>query len=213
MFIGRKIFRPYGIQFIYFIFVLTKQIITVNFYNPEVHKRRSIRLQDYDYTQDGMYFITICCHQKLHYFGEVLNYEMHLNDVGEIAKEYWLAIPQHFPKVQLHEFVIMPNHIHGIIEFVGAKNFSPNIEKDHSIENFNRAKDLTPLRGTSKTIGSVVRGYKVGVTKWIRQNTSITDIWQRNYFEHIIRNDNSFNTIREYIMTNPEKWPQDKFYS
>ncbi len=213
MFIGRKIFRPYGIQFIYFIFVLTKQIITVNFYNPEVHKRRSIRLQDYDYTQDGMYFITICCHQKLHYFGEVLNYEMHLNDLGEIAKEYWLAIPQHFPKVQLHEFVIMPNHIHGIIEFVGAKNFSPNIEKDHSIENFNRAKDLTPLRGTSKTIGSVVRGYKVGVTKWIRQNTSITDIWQRNYFEHIIRNDNSFNTIREYIMTNPEKWPQDKFYS
>jgi len=190
----------------------------MNTFDPIVHRRRSIRLQDYDYAQDGLYFITICCHNKAHFFGDVINDEMQLNEAGKIAQECWLAIPQHFLHVHLHEFVIMPNHLHGIIEFVGAKNFSPDNSIAHStenrnIENHNRAKNFSPLLGTSKTIGSVVRGFKIGVTKWMRQNTGVTDVWQRNYFEHIIRNEDSFDTIREYIMTNPAKWPQDKFYS
>jgi putative transposase len=192
----------------------------MNSFNTSIHRRRSIRLKDYDYSQAALYFITICCENRHHLFGEILGDKMKLNNAGENAKQCWMSIPQHFPNVQLHEFVIMPNHIHGIIEFVGAKNLSPDggnesidIEINDDWTNGVRAKDFSPLRGTSKTIGSVVRGFKVGVTKWMRQNTDVLDVWQRNYFEHIIRNENSFDTIREYIITNPEKWPHDKFYS
>ena len=192
----------------------------MNNFNPSIHRRRSIRLKDYDYSQAALYFITICCENRNHLFGEILGDKMKLNNAGENAKQCWMSIPQHFPNVQLHEFVIMPNHIHGIIEFVGAKNLSPNdgnesidIEINDDWANGVRAKYFSPLRGTSKTIGSVVRGFKVGVTKWMRQNSDVIDVWQRNYFEHIIRNENSFDTIREYIITNPEKWPHDNFYS
>lgn len=124
-------------------------------YNPNVHHRKSIRLKGYDYSQAGLYFITICCHQRNHLFGHIAvganhhspnhspnhhspgrspNHSpnacnpparMELNDAGKIAEQCWLAIPDHFPNVQLHEYIIMPNHIHGIIEIVGAKNISP----------------------------------------------------------------------------------------
>ena len=102
-------------------------------YNPDIHHRRSIRLQGYDYSQTGLYFITICVHHKKCLFGEIINNENHspemkLNDAGQIAHQCWLDIPKHFPNVILHEFVIMPNHIHGIIELttpVGANKYSP----------------------------------------------------------------------------------------
>ena len=84
-------------------------------YNPNIHHRKSIRLKGYDYTQAGLYFITICCQNRECLFGNIINGEMILNDAGNIANECWLAIPNHFPNVVLHEFVIMPNHIHGII--------------------------------------------------------------------------------------------------
>lgn len=174
---------------------------------------------------------------------------MVLNQIGEIAAACWLQIPEHFTNVTLHEFIIMPNHVHGIIEItVGAKNISPpnetdisneqakdispqqypdrispinptdqkNQTKDFSPEN-KRAKDISPqqsliIKGTSKTIGSIVRGFKIGVTKWARKNTDINDIWQRNYYEHIIRNDNSYQNISLYIQNNPLNWNEDKFY-
>lgn len=140
---------------------------------------------------------------------------MILNELGKIAETCWLQIPEHFTNVTLHEFIIMPNHVHGIIEItVGAKNISPPNEKDISNE---QAKDISPqqsliIKGTSKTIGSIVRGFKIGVTKWARKNTDINDIWQRNYYEHIIRNDNSYQNISLYIQNNPLNWNEDKFY-
>lgn len=212
----------------------------MNIYNPQMHNRRSIRFKGYDYTQAGLYFITICCQNRACLFGEIENGKMMLNDAGAIANDCWLNIPNHFPNAILHEYVIMPNHVHGIIELVGANNHSPNTNhhspesvgaNHHSPENVpvigddraknvspknvsvigdNRAKNVSPLRSPSKTVGSVVRGFKIGVTKWMRQNTDTFHIWQRNYWEHIIRDDKSHENISQYIINNPTKWNNDK---
>ena len=138
---------------------------------------------------------------------------MRLNEAGQIAEACWLAIPEHFPHVELDAFVVMPNHVHGIIviadtgektgvgasgTIVGAKNLSP----ESSTTDWSQA-------GTSKTIGSIVRGFKIGVTKWMRTNTDVHNVWQRNYFEHIVRDQASLNRIRLYITTNPEQWAND----
>ncbi len=170
-------------------------------YNPEIHHRRSIRLKGYVYSQAGTYFVTICTQGRRCLFGDIINGETALNDAGKIAQQCWLEIPNHFPNTELDEFVIMPNHIHGIIfinDIVGAKNFSPlrNESKPHS---------------PSKTIGSNVRGFKIGVTKWLRQNTDIYNVWQRNYYEHIIRDERDLNQIRDYIINNPIKWALDEY--
>lgn len=190
-------------------------------YNPQKHHRKSIRLKGYDYSQAGLYFITICIHNRECLFGEIENGIMIMNDMGKIADQCWAEIPRHFPNAVLHEYIIMPNHIHGIIELVGAKNFSPENKispenehpsKNNSSENNIGAKNISPLRSPSKTIGSIVRGFKIGVTKWVRQNTNFETIWQRNYYEHIIRNEQSYNNISDYIINNPARWNDDKFY-
>ncbi len=166
-------------------------------FNSKIHRRRSIRLPGYDYTSAGVYFITICASGKECLFGVVENGQMRLNDAGRIAAQCWHDIPLHFPHAELDEWVVMPNHVHGIVMIddgkVGAKNFSP-------------------LHGTSKTISSIVRGFKIGVTKWMRQNKSIHQVWQRNFYEHIIRNETELHGIREYIQNNPAKWELDELH-
>jgi REP element-mobilizing transposase RayT len=182
----------------------------MNQYNPTIHHRRSIRLKGYDYAQAGLYFITFCCQDRAFLFGEIENGRMKLNDKGKIANDCWMEIPNHFPNVALHEHIVMPNHIHGIIELVGSENFPP----DKNVANVvNGANDYSTLRSPSKTIGSIVSGFKIGVSKRFRQNTDITIVWQRNYHEHIIRNEQSYQTISEYIINNPAKWADDKFYT
>ena len=194
-------------------------------YNPSIGHRRSILLKGYDYSQAGLYFITICCHDRVCLFGKILGVEnnespkMVLNDAGKIANECWMEIPKHFPNSVLHEHIVMPNHIHVIIELksepVGAENFPPNkngVNDVNGANDYNRANDYSPLRSPSKTIGSIVRGFKIGVTKWFRNNTDYKTIWQRNYHEHIIRNEQSYQTISQYIINNPAKWEDDKFY-
>jgi REP element-mobilizing transposase RayT len=176
---GEKFFAP------------TTPAIQIMPYNPNIHHRRSIRLQGYDYSQAGLYFVTICCWNKICRFGKIKNGEMILNDWGMIAQQCWLEIPRHFPHAILHEYIVMPNHIHGIIELWGTVG----------------AKNLSPLHGTSRTIGSIIRGFKIGVTKQLGFS-----IWQRNYYEHIIRNEQSYRNISDYIILNPERWQDDKFY-
>lgn len=154
-------------------------------YNPSIHHRHSIRLKGYDYSQAGLYFVTLCAHDRACLFGHVENGEMVLNDAGLIAQQCWCEIPNHYPNVVLHEFMIMPNHVHGIVQIVST---------------------VAP----TCTIGAIVRGFKIGVTKWVRQNTNVHDVWQRNYYEHIIRNEVSYQHIAEYILGNPAKWKDDK---
>jgi REP element-mobilizing transposase RayT len=149
-------------------------------------------------------------------FGEIIEKKVVLNEGGKIAEQCWQDIPKHFPHVTLHEYVVMPNHIHGIIEIltenengndtnnVGAENFLPlraNVDKR------NKFQKIIP-----RSVGSIVRGYKIGVTKWYRQNTHLHNIWQRNYYEHIIRNGEAYEKISQYIHDNPIKWQDDKFY-
>lgn len=134
-------------------------------YNPQRHHRKSIRLKGYDYAQAGLYFITICCQNRECLFGNIINGEMILNDAGNIANECWLAIPNHFPNVVLHEFVIMPNHIHGIIELktksVGAENFPPHISM--GVNDSNGVNDDSPYGHHQKPLGRWCVVIKLGL--------------------------------------------------
>ena len=186
-------------------------------YNPEKHHRRSIRLKNYDYASSGAYFVTIVTHGRQCLFGQIVDGQMRLNEWGAIAERCWMEIPQHYPYVILDAFVIMPNHVHGII-ILNENNFNGSIVGAIGANNhspFVGAKNFSPLqndrpRGTSQTIGSIVRGFKIGVTKWFRQHTDIYNVWQRNYYEHIIRNDMELQRIREYIVNNPTNWRNDE---
>jgi len=180
-------------------------------YKPEIHHRKSIRLHDYDYSKAGMYFITICTFSRNCLFGEIKNGRMILNENGRYADECWVKIPEHFPDARLHGHVVMPNHVHGIIEITGDAGGGENV----GVQNFE------PLRPPAKknefqkiiprSIGSIVRGYKIGVTKWFRVNTDIQTVWQRNFWEHIIRNQRAYENISNYIENNPVKWNEDRF--
>ncbi|HMU63804.1 MAG TPA: hypothetical protein PKD35_03870 [Nitrosomonas sp.] len=185
--------------------------------NPTSHRRKSIRLQGYDYSQAGLYFITVCTHNRVPLFGEIVDGVMALNTAGQIVEKCWCAIPEHFPQVTLDEFVVMPNHVHGIIT-IGENNVGANDVRANNV----RANDYLPQpsneiprslqHGTSRTIGSMVRGFKIGVTRWFRANTDIHKVWQRNYYEHIIRNEDSYLKIADYIQTNPQRWEIDTYY-
>jgi len=180
-------------------------------YNPNIHHRRSVRLKEYDYSQEGLYFVTICVKNGEYLFGNIIDGEMVLNEYGKIVEKCWLEITQHYPDTILHEFVVMPNHLHGIIEItVGANNYSPNYSPK-CLKNDNGANDDSPLQrpnGTSRTIGAIVRGFKIGVTKQFGYSA-----WQRSFHEHIIRNRNAHARIAEYIVNNPKIWETDRFYT
>ena len=215
-------------------------------YNPNIHHRRSIRLQNYDYSQEGLYFVTICAKNHICLFGEIVvdtnNQlpEMQLNELGEIVQKCWLEIPQHYPNIVLHEFVVMPNHVHGILEIttsfdngtnVGVEYFRPvndngtnagveyfrpsgnNADTDVGYGNIQGRKYSTPTAEQrpnceSGTIGAILRGFKIGVTK-----QSGYSPWQRNFHEHIIRNLNEYTYMSHYIINNPANWNTDKFYT
>ena len=172
--------------------------------------RRSLRLPAHDYRQPGVYFITVCAHGRQPLFGSIQCDKMHLNEAGRIAANCWAAIPNHYPHVQIDTFIVMPNHIHGIIIItndhrpVGANNHSPLRHNETPIHN-----DRSPFQSPSRTIGAIIRGFKIGVTKWFRANTNVHTVWQRNYYEHVIRNEAALQEIRQYIINNPAKWNED----
>nr|BAL58065.1 hypothetical conserved protein [uncultured Chloroflexota bacterium] len=183
-------------------------------YDPARHHRRSIRLKGYDYTQPGAYFITIVTHERAHLFGAVVDGVMRLNAWGEIVREEWFKTAQIRPYVRLYdeEFVVMPNHVHGIIwivdDDVGARRrrcrgtAPPCPDPDH-VEQFGK-----PVPGSIPTI---VRAFKSAVTHRINalQNTPGAPVWQRNYYEHIIRDERALHAIRQYIIENPLRWHLD----
>jgi REP element-mobilizing transposase RayT len=162
-------------------------------YNPEAHHRRSIRLKGYDYSQNEAYFVTICACNRECLFGEVANGVIELSPIGESTYKFWFEIPWHFENVQLDEFVVMPNHFHGII-----------VITDNC-----RGGVTPPLQKC--TLGKIVAYFKYQTTKFINQIRNIPGLplWQRNYYEHIIRNEDELNRIRQYIIENPLKWEED----
>ncbi len=178
-------------------------------------QRRSIRLANYDYTQAGAYFVTICAHERVHWFGDVLDGQIRLSACGVVVAECWEAIPQHLQHVELDAFVVMPNHVHGIfaVSVVGATHASPSGAAPPTRR---RATHASPLRWKasgpiSRSVGAIVGSFKAAVTKRINAtgNTPGALVWQRNYYEHVIRSDDELNRIRDYIATNPQRWSLD----
>lgn len=178
----------------------------------KTYHRRSIRLNGYDYAQNGNYFLTLCTRNRECLFGDVRDGKMYLSNYGGMVNECWQEIPVYFPQIILHEYVIMPNHVHGIIEINNPQSTGANIGRCTDTVGVG-ANNYSPLRtpqsrphGTSRTVGSVVRGFKIGVTKQMGFSP-----WQRNYYEHIIRNDESYQNIVRYMAQNPLKWKEDCF--
>jgi REP element-mobilizing transposase RayT len=180
----------------------------MNIYNPDIHHRQSVRLRAYDYSQDGAYFVTICTLNRLCIFGGIDSGTMILNENGIIAQQCLQEIPTHYPNAICQHFVVMPNHVHGIIELnirtapVGALHATPLPP--------NRMSQISPAAGSIPTI---VRSYKSAVTQRIHQTGYLGMIWQRNYYEHIIRDDENYKRIVEYIETNPVKWEDDELWN
>ncbi len=202
-------------------------------YDPDKHHRRSIRLKGYDYSQAGLYFITICTKNRECIFGKIENGIMEINDYGKIANDEWLKTASIRENVELDEYVIMPNHIHGIIILVetngkdtagrgdetGVRAYGdttqPTLSKVRAYSETPQPVSTSSFQSPSNNIGSIIRGFKSAVTKRINdfQNTPGSTVWQRNYYEHIIRNEKSYSRISEYIRTNPLKWQEDKYYA
>jgi len=165
----------------------------------DLPQRKSIRLKNYDYSSSGWYFVTICTQNRKCLFGNIVGVglsdpSMILNDVGKMVNQWWLKMQKRFKNVTLDEYKIMPNHVHGIIITDGRENRAP-------------------------TLGQIVGFFKYQSTKQINNHSvgagiippkTIRKIWQRNYYEHIIRTGNDLNKIRQYIQDNPRMWDRDR---
>ncbi|NCC99824.1 MAG: transposase [Bacteroidia bacterium] len=200
-------------------------------YNPAKHHCRSIRLKGYDYSQSGLYFITICCQNKACIFGHIENGIMIMNHAGQMVENEWLRLPQRFHNIQSHEFIVMPNHFHAILEIVGS---TPTVDQNitnpvgstlvvdlNNIDN-GQPQGIAPTiaptteNPTEKTIGEIVGAFKsITTVEYVRgvkkNNWQAIDkrLWQRNYHEHIIRNEQSYINISNYIINNPVNWDED----
>ena len=183
--------------------------------DPHEPHRRTIRLQDYDYSQPGSYFVTICTQGRKWLFGNVIDGEMHLNTVGTIAQSIWLTLPNRFPHIELDQYVIMPNHLHGIITIVGAQLIAPaggsGGAKADSIGRPHPAASTGAIN-CAPTLGKMIRAYKAVATSQIRSTVKADFQWQRDYYEHIVRKDGDLDHIRQYIVDNPARWTEDSLY-
>lgn len=176
-------------------------------YDPARHHRRSIRLRGYDYRQPGAYFLTICTQDRDCVFGEVANREITLSDAGQMVETIWRELPQNYPGVQVDAFVVMPNHVHGIIILVGAG--ASACPDDPGL---GRPQGVAP----TMSLPDVVHRFKSLTTARYRQGV-LQDgwspfrhrLWQRNYYEHVIRSEEELNRVRQYIIDNPAHWAED----
>jgi len=172
--------------------------------NMKYRNRKKNRLQNYDYSQNGMYFITICVKEREELFGKIKSGKMILNELGRIVEKCYLEITEHFDNVYLDQYIIMPNHIHGIIEINQVGNA------------YMRSSDINR---TKMLLSKVVQGFKAAVTRmengYDKDNKkervyAFPTIWQKSFYDNIIRNEISLNKIREYIINNPKVWERDR---
>lgn len=180
-------------------------------YDPFKHHRRSIRLRGYDYSQAGAYFITICEVNRECIFGDIIDGEMRPNQFGEIILKWWNELPNYYAPVELDEFVVMPNHMHGIIVItdVGAGLSRPITGRQVTGRQDTGRQDVAPT--PERTLGQLVGYFKFQITKEINQirDAGYAKVLQRDYYEHIIRNEREWNAIAEYIRNNPANWHAD----
>ena len=226
-------------------------------YNPNIHHRHSVRLKTYDYAQEGLYFITICVKNHLSVFGNITKNNMELNEIGEIVCNEWLKTAELRSNVQLHNFVVMPNHFHGILEItrrgvacnalacnalacnaptcnvptcnvpvgnalacktnIATNNIETNniatmgVARNAPTDNTTTNEYMSSISPKSGEMGVIVRAFKSAVTKNIRF-AGYDFEWQRNFYEHIIRDYDDYSRIANYIANNPKKWEDDCFF-
>lgn len=174
-------------------------------YDPQKHHRRSIRLRGYDYTTPGAYFITICTYQRQHLFGAVVDGTMQVNSYGKIVAEEWLRSAQIRQEIALDGWIVMPNHFHSIVII---QSVTPSSESKLNLSQVEE-KQRKP-----KSLATLVAGFKMAVTTRInceRQSPG-TPVWQRNYYECIIRDQSALERIRQYILSNPLHWKTDQLH-
>ncbi len=212
-------------------------------YDPQIHHRRSIRLKGYDYTQPGAYFVTLCTFQREEIFGTVVGDEIQLSSLGKIVQTEWFRSAEIRKEIRLFEdeFIMMPNHIHGIVwivenETVGADGVRPDINPGISTGSNPDVRPVippdtinagirhaegayhaegtrrVPLRRAPRSLSSFIAGFKASVTSRAGRELNDANIWQRNYYEHVIRNENELKNIWDYIDTNPLRWQEDQLH-
>jgi len=194
-------------------------------------------LKGYDYSREGLYFVTICVQDRVCLFGKVEDGKMVLNDFGEIAQQELLRTKEVRPNVEIDSFVVMPNHVHFIIHIISdvvgrgklhlpddknndGKLYLPDDENgnihegefDSPLPAASSVPSLVMPHGTSQTVGAIVRGYKSAVTKQLNTLGFSGKLWQRNYFERIIFRSELYDRVANYIDNNPVMWKEDKFY-
>ncbi len=169
-------------------------------YDPDIHHRRSIRWKKYDYSQEGFYFVTICVTAKDCLFGKIVDHKVFLNPSGEMIENQFFKLETKYSNIRCDEFVCMPNHIHFIL------NFKPHLEPDPSVQ--------------LHSLGELIQWFKTMTTnEYIRQVKENSwkpfqgRLWQRNYWERVIRSEQELYFVREYIKNNPEKWESDRLFS
>lgn len=174
-------------------------------FDPNIHHRRTIRLKEYDYSQNGLYYVTICTKDRECLFGEIADGRMNTNVYGEILESVWNGLPSHYPNVVLHEHIVMPDHFHAIIqidnECVGVSNVGAGLKP-------------APTNGQPPTkhgLPEIVRALKTFSSRKINElrQTQGASVWQRNYYEHIIRDGEDYTMIANYIMENPLRWEEN----
>ena len=190
-------------------------------FDPKIHHRRSIRLKGYDYSQTGAYFVTIVAWQREMLFGEIMNGKMLMNRCGQIVRKAWFDLPNHYRHGELGAFVIMPNHVHGIIVLNDgvSRGGSPLTDKTILSDETNAGKNPLPIKQTrpymtEKRHGlpEIVRAFKSFSARRINalRYTEGIPVWQRNYYEHVIRNEREMDRIARYIESNPLRWADDE---
>ena len=180
-------------------------------YDSDKFHRRSIRLGGYDYSQDGSYFVTICTQHRLCLFGDVVLKKMILNDAGKMIKQEWNKLSQRFSFVQLSSFVIMLNHFHGILELSSS---------DVCENELDCMPDASQGQNIQSTVGCIIGAFKSITTnlyiEGVRKHqwsAFYKRLWQRNFYEHIIRDQRAYDSIVRYIRSNPEKWRDDLYFA
>jgi len=177
--------------------------------------RRSLRLKGYDYSQAGAYFVTVCAYGKACLFGEIESGVMRLNEYGEIVASEWIRSAELRLEIDCGDFVVMPNHFHGIVHIVGAYGNTPRSREEKKMAH-SHSKGVLPYAPTSpsRNVRAMVRGFKGAASRRINQlrNTPGTPVWQRNYYEHVIRDDADYNRIAEYVSNNPQQWMEDSLH-
>ena len=177
-------------------------------YRQDNPRRRSMRLRGFNYAQPGAYFITVSTHNRVCLLGDVLDDKMHLSEAGRLAQAVWEGLPTHYPHIRLDAWVVMPNHVHGIVMLTEA-----NADPDPVGAGFKPATTATGTDASNARHGlpEIVRAFKTFSARRINavRGAVGTSVWQRNYYEHIIRDDETLNRIRQYIMDNPARWHED----